>query len=229
MNIDISKLSEAELANALKAKRKQKETDVMAYNDLVNETIPGLFLLLKEYSEKGTELKAKIYSSIKSLLELKYKIYGVKTEQQSHTFSTDNETITIGYNVNSGYDDTVYIGVAKVKEFINSQIEDEKTAKLVNQINRLLRPDKKGNFRPERILELKQMANEYHDFNFIEGVEIIEKSYKPTRSSWYIRATYKNGVGIEVNLPLSISTAPFPTDFDLSFLLPNITLNNNKK
>jgi hypothetical protein len=30
-------------------------------------------------------------------------------------------------------------------------------------------------------------------------------------------------------LPLSISTAPFPTDFDLSFLLPNITLNNNKK
>src|SRR5690606_16447183 len=94
------------------------------------------------------------------------------------------------------------------------------TAKLVNQINRLLKINKDGNLDPKRIMELRQMAHEYNDVNFIEGVQIIEDAYKPKRSSWYVKASYKNKNGIEVWLPLSIASADFPADFDLSFLLP---------
>lgn len=219
--VDLSKLSAQELKDEL-AKRQAKTDEVKAtYKELMNETIPGVFKGLAEWSEKGKIIKANAYESLKQLIELKYEAYGIKPDQQSHTFTSENgESITIGYNVNPGYDDTVYLGVAKVKQFINSLITDDDTRKLVNQINRLLRPDKKGNLDPKRVLELKQMANEYNNIDFIEGVETIENAYSPKRSTWYIKASYSNKVGIEQGLPLSMASIEFPADFDLTFLLP---------
>lgn len=218
--MDLSKLSKEELKQELDRRKKEADSVKQSYKDLSNETVPGLFDNLKKWSDDGRELKKKIYESLKNLIELKFEAFGVKSDQMSHTFTSESgESITIGYNVNAGYDDTVWLGVAKVKEFINSQIKDDTTAKLVNQINRLLRPDKKGNLDPKRVLELKQMANEYNNLDFLEGVEIIENAYVPKRSSWYIKAAFKNGVGIDENLPLSMSTIEFPNDFDLSFLI----------
>lgn len=220
--LDLSKLSAQQLKDELAKRAKASEGDKTAFKELSNENVPTLFEALKKWSDEGAALKTQIYSELKNLIDLKFKAYGVKTDQMSHTFTSENgESITIGYNVNAGYDDTVYLGVAKVKEFINSQISDEKTAKLVNQINRLLRPDKKGNLDPKRVLELKQMAADYNNLDFIEGVETIEKAYQPKRSTWYIKASFKNSVGIEQSLPLAISTIEFPKDFDLSYLLPN--------
>lgn len=227
--MDLSKITAQELKNELARRAKEKESVKQAYKNLSNETVPGLFERLKKWSEDGKELKALIYANLKDLIELKFEAYGIKSDQMSHTFTSDDgQSITIGYNVNAGYDDTVWLGVAKVKEFINSQIKDDTTAKLVNQINRLLRPDKKGNLDPKRVLELKQMANEYNNLDFIEGVETIENAYKPKRSTWYIKASFKNGVGIEENLPLAISTIEFPKEFDLSFLLPESEENEHQ-
>ena len=219
--MDLSKLSAQELKNELAKRANEKKEVKQAFKDLSNETVPVLFKSLKEWSDEGKNLKAYIYQELKSLIELKFEAYETKADQQSHTFTSENgESITIGYNVSAGYDDTVWMGVAKVKQFINSLITDQNTAKLVNQINKLLKPDAKGNLDPKRVLELKQMANEYNDLNFLEGVETIENAYKPKRSSWYIKASFTNKVGIDENLPLAISTIDFPDGFDLSFLLP---------
>lgn len=219
--VDLSQLSEQQIKDELAKRASKKEETKTAYKELMNETIPGLFNQLKEWSVVGESLKAHVYESLKKLIELKYEAYGVKPDQQSHTFTTETgESIVIGYNVNPGYDDTVYLGVAKVKQFINSLIKDEETRKLVNQINRLLRPDKKGNLDPKRVLELKQMANEYNNIDFIEGVDNIEKAYSPKRSTWYIKASFVNKVGIDQNLPLSMASIEFPVNFDLTFLLP---------
>lgn len=223
---DLSKLSAQELKDELAKRESEKKGIKQAYKELSNETVPVLFKSLKDWSDEGKNLKAYIYQELKRLIELKFDAYEVKADQQSHTFTSENgESITIGYNVNAGYDDTVWMGVAKVKGFINSLITDQNTAKLVNQINKLLKPDAKGNLDPKRVLELKQMANEYNNLGFIEGVEIIENAYKPKRSSWYIKATFKNNVGIDQNLPLAISSLEFPDGFDLSFLLPKSDAN----
>lgn len=218
---DLSQLSEKDLQAELARRREEKRDLRDQYKELSNEVIPGLFQRLEQVSKELSKVKASVFEDILALTELKIDAYGVKANQQSHTFSTDKgETLTIGFNVNVGYDDSVYIGIAKVKEFINSQIKDETTAKLVNQIHRLLRMDSKGNLDPRRVMELKQMANEFNDLNFIEGVEIIEAAYQPKRSSWYIKAGYRNTSGIDVNLPLSISTVDFSKDLDLTLLLP---------
>ena len=208
-----------ELAKRLADKQQKKDE----YKELVKEVLPDVFKKLKELSEKISNVKAETYIDLKALIGLKFDAYDVKSDQQSHTFSDQECSITIGYNVNAGYDDTVFMGVAKVREFIASQVKDEATAKLVNQINRLLKINKDGSLDPKRIMELRQMANEYNDVNFIEGVQIIEDAYRPTRSSWFIKCSYKNDCGIEVNLPLAIASAEFPNGFDLSFLLPEDT------
>lgn len=219
--IDLNKLSEKDLRAEL-LKRQNAKADIKAtLEDLKSESIPKYFEELKNWSDEGVRIKSHIFKEIKSMLEMKLEAYNERTDQKSHTFTTKEGTsIIIGYNENAGYTDDVYIGVAKVKSFINSLISDKKTAGLVNQINRLLRPDKKGNLDPKRVLELKQMANEYNDIGLIEGVEIIENAYNPKLSSWYIKASFKNNVGIEQSLPLSMSSIPFPEGFDLSFLLP---------
>lgn len=219
---DLSQLSEKDLQAEIARRRDEKKAMREQYKELCNEVIPPLFKRLKEASKELQEVKTSVYEDILALTELKIEAYGIRPNQQSHSLSTDKgETITIGFNVNVGYDDTVYVGVAKVKEFINSLITDANTAKLVNQINRLLRPDSKGNLDPKRVMELKQMANEFNSLDFLEAVEIIENAYQPRRSSWFIKAGYQNLAGIDVNLPLSISTVPFARDVDLSLLLPD--------
>ena len=221
MENPLEKLSHDELLAELKRREEKKNKDKEAYKQLCNEVTPQLFEKLRAYAEATAALKAEVYTGLKNLIELKFSAYNIKTDQQSHTFSSDEgESITIGYNVVRGYDDTAALGVAKVKEFINSLATDEKSAKLINQITKLLRPSAKtGDLDPRRVMELRQMTKDFNDANFIEGVEIIEAAYNPKRSSWFITASFKNGVGLEETLPLSISAAPFPKDFDLSFLL----------
>lgn len=221
--IDLTKLSEQDLKNELAKRAKASATKKEEYKNLVPEVVPDVFKKLHELSDFISQVKAEVYADLKALVQLKFDAYETKSDQQSHTFSDQNHSVTIGYNVNAGYDDTVYMGIAKVRAFIASQVKDEDTAKLVNQINRLLKINKDGNLDPKRIMELRQMANEFNDVNFIEGVQIIEDAYHPKRSSWYIKAAHKNKAGIEVNLPLSIASSDFPKDFDLTYLLPDET------
>ena len=218
--VDLTQLTDQQIKEELAKRLADKQQKKEEYKNLVVEVLPDVFKKLKELSQQISKVKAETYNDLKALIGLKFDAYEVKSDQQSHTFSDDKCSITIGYHVNAGYDDTVYMGVAKVRAFIASQVKDEATAKLVNQINRLLKINKDGNLDPKRIMELRQMANEYNDVNFIEGVQIIEDAYRPTRSSWFIKCSYKNDMGIEANLPLAVASADFPQGFDLSFLLP---------
>jgi|SRR5690554_3989004 len=218
--VDLTKLTDQQIKDELAKRAKAKVSKKEEYKNLIPDVLPDVFAKLHELSDFISQVKAETYADLKALVQLKFDAYDTKSDQQSHTFSDKNCSITIGYNVNAGYDDTVYMGIAKVREFIKAQVKDEETAKLVNQINRLLKINKDGNLDPKRIMELRQMANEYNDISLIEGVQIIEDAYHPKRSSWFIKASHKNAVGIEVNLPLSIASADFPKDFDLTYLLP---------
>lgn len=218
--MDLTKLSEQEIKAELARRAAAKKDKKKAYKELIPTVLPAVFAKLKEASEALADVKKFTFEELKALIELKFEAYEVKSDQQSHTFSDENCSVTIGYNVNAGYDDTVYMGVAKVREFIKAQVKDEATAKLVNQINRLLKINKDGNLDPKRIMELRQIAHEYNDANLIEGVQIIEDAYQPKRSSWFVKVSYKNAHGIDVYLPLSIASVDFADDFDVSFLLP---------
>lgn len=213
--------TEAELKKMLKEKQLEKNKDREAYKQLVAEQLPSIIGKLINCSEHISDVKTQVFKDVKSIIELKEQAYGVKEKQQSHTFSLENgESVTIGVRVTDGWDDTVNTGLEKVNNFLTSLATDDKSAKLVNTINRLLKKDAKGNLKANRVLELKKLSDSFDDVEFSDGVDIIQSAYSPKKSCYFIDANTINGTNDQVGIPLSISSVDFtePLDFKVTQL-----------
>lgn len=199
------------LFKKLKEEKAEKEKNIAeereAYKELVNETVETSFELLKKASEILGEVKNKIYSEFETVVETKAELYGIKDEQQSHTFTDDKgNSIVIGYRVLDNFDDTVHSGIEKIRNWVYKLAEGDKKGEIKAVIDLLLKKDKNGNLKASRVLELRKLSEKIEDAEFSDGVNIIEKAYKPIRSSNFIEAYYKGENGKRISLPLSITT-----------------------
>jgi hypothetical protein len=215
--LKLATFSASELKAALAKLEAKKDTDRDAYKALVLETVPKAMFQLCAASEVISEAKTKTFQFFEQVLDLKNIVYGIKEKQQSHTFSTDKEEITIGYRINEGWDDTVTAGIAKVEKYIGSLSKDEETASLVDMLFNLLKKDAKGNLKGSRVLELQKAAAKSNDEEFKDGVAIIGSAYKPVRSSWFIEAALINEDGSKTNVPLSMSSVGFSGNYKFEF------------
>lgn len=202
---------------------KKMDQDREAYKQLVADRVPLVVAKLIKIEAQLIEAKAEVFQSFKDIIELKAAVFGVKDNQQSHTFRSGNNVIKIGFRVNDGWDDTATAGIAKVNNFISSLTSDNDPdkKKLVSGILKLLKQDKKGNLNPSRILDLQQMAKEYNDPEFTDGVNIIMNAHQPTRSVWFIEAEQPDEVRGTRPIDLSISAVGFPEGFNFDFVNEN--------
>lgn len=226
--IDINQLTaeqKKELRKQLEAEKKaervKKEQDRKALEDLGEETVPASFELLKEASEIMTKAKAQVFRNFENYLKLKIEALGIKAKnQQSHTITHGKQSIKLGYRVTDGYTDEAGYGLEMVHRFLGTLAKDENSKKLVTSIYRLLQRNGKGDLDSKKVLELKQIADkDFPETDLQRGVEIIQNSYKPKLSKWFIEAWEIDGVGIERSLPLSMTSVELPKDIDLTFLL----------
>ncbi|MGY5551519.1 DUF3164 family protein [Riemerella anatipestifer] len=226
---DLSQLTAEELQAELDRRNQEKAEDRKAYKEIVSQELPQIVASLRALSQTISKVKLFAFENLKTLLALKAKAYDVKDTQQSHTFSDDKgNTITYGFRIIDGWDDTVTAGIDKVREFISSLAKDEATGKLVHAVNQLLKKDAKGNLKASRVLELTKLAEEFSDPNFTDAVNIIRQSYKPQCSAFFIDASYTDAQGKKVNIPLSISAVDFPEGTDIDSLFP-VHENYNKQ
>jgi len=220
--IDLSTLTEEQLESLLAQKKAKKQDDVAAYKSLVNETIPVIAQELVDLSNYQAEVKASVFDKVRNILSMKSDVFAsngkkAKTGQQTHTFSDDRYSITIGYRINDGWDDTASIGVRKVEEFIKSLSQDANSAALVKMVFDLLKKDSKGNLRSSSVIKLENMKEDFKNSLFSEGVDIIRKAYRPARSCWFIEASVKNESGKPIGIPLSIAAVEFPAWFTFDY------------
>ena len=195
------------LAKEKKAAEAKRKSDREAYTALVDETIAAVMPELTNISEAIAQKKTAAAEAFRGVLEMKAELFGVKDDQQSHTFTNSEGTmrITIGHYMLDNYRDTVNEGIAMVKTYIESQARDDASRALVKAILRLLSRDEAGNLKASRVLQLQKMAEETGDERFIEGVRIIQESYQPTPSQDYIRAAVRDESGAWVAIPLSMT------------------------
>ena len=195
------------LAKEKKAAEAKRKSDREAYTALVDETIAAVMPELTNISEAIAQKKTAAAEAFRGALEMKAELFGVKDDQQSHTFTNSEGTmrITIGHYMLDNYRDTVNEGIAMVKTYIESQARDDASRALVKAILRLLSRDEAGNLKASRVLQLQKMAEETGDERFIEGVRIIQESYQPTPSKDYIRAAVRDESGAWVPIPLSMT------------------------
>lgn len=196
-----------EIKKEEREKEKRKAEARETYKNLVAETVERNFKKLEGVSEMLSQVKKTVYEDFKTALEMKAELFGVKENQQTHTFTTaEGLTITIGHRVTDNFDDTVHAGIEKVKGYISKVTAGEK-AELEELINLLLKKDKNGNLKASRVLELERIAEKINDEELKDGVQIIKEAYKPTKTSTFIEAYYKDEHGKKVYLPLSIVNA----------------------
>jgi hypothetical protein len=192
--------------------RKRRETEVRegreAYKKLVDETVTAVFPRLLDLSAVLAKEKAGVYDAFDKAMELKYEVFGVREGQRSHTHTTvdGKYRITLGYNETDAYDDTVNNGIEKVRKFIESLARDRESQMLVGAILKLLSTNAKtGTLKASRVMQLRRMADESRNGEFIDGVRIIEEAYRPVLSKQYVRAEMRNEKNEWVNVPLGMT------------------------
>lgn len=202
------------LLAALKAEEEGEKEKRNEYKQLVKETVSRNFKEIKKISESLSEVKKAVFEDFSTILNMKAELYGIRENQQSHTFTTDDGlTIIIGHRIIDTFDDTVHTGIAKVKQYIQNVASGEKK-EVEMMLDLLLKKDKNGNMKANRVLELKKIAEKVNDYDFLDGVKIIEAAYKPAKSSTFIEAFYKDEHGKKVSIPLSISSVDMESDKD---------------
>ncbi len=209
---------EQRLTAKKQAEKERREAEVSNYKELAKRTVTEHMIALQEVNSMLAMAKAQTFGSFTTLIDMKHELFGVKSGQQGHSFSDDNgNTITVGYRVIERFDDTLDMGIALVNKYLDSLSTDEKSARLVKIINRLLKKDAKGNLRASRVVELQNMAEEINDETLTRGVEIIRKSYKPVRSAIFVEAETTDKQGKKQSVALSITSVDFPEGFEPNF------------
>jgi len=198
-----------------KAEKAKKEAQQQAkenretYRLLVDETIEFSVPLLQSASEVLGRTKSNVIANFQSALDLKAEMLKTKEEQRSHTFThSDGSTrIIIGQHVTDAYLDTVNDGILMVKQFIGSLAKDDESKLLVNGVMKLLAKDNEGNLKASRVLQLRRMAEESGNDRFMEGVKIIEESYRPNVSKTFIRLDVRGTNNEWKPVPLGMTEA----------------------
>lgn len=198
-------------AQARKRAEEKKKADRQTYDELVDAAIEEAFPRLQNISDALKMTKKTVRDSFQAILDMKRDVLNLtKERQRSHTWTHSNGKlrITIGAHKCDGWKDTVTDGVQMVKEACLDLIKDETTRALVNQVLALMAPDKDGNLKASKALQLRKLADELHNERISEGVQIIEEAYIPSLSKTYIYGEVKDeDTGAWKPIPLGMTEA----------------------
>ena len=212
--MDITKMTAAERAELKaqleaeeRAEKQKREESIAAYKSSVDEFCRSKFSRLQALSEEMRRLKEEVFGDAETLIALKDELFRTKSDRHSNQFTTSDGKITValGYRTNDGWDDTVEVGVAKVKEFIKSLAKDDDSAALAEMVMNLLAKDRKGNLKASRVLQLREIARKSGYPALIEATDIIQSAYRPEETCQFISASYKDDKGVKHTLPLSMA------------------------
>ncbi|MDR1879061.1 MAG: DUF3164 family protein [Bacteroidales bacterium] len=193
-------------------KKKQQEQKEM-FKDMSDEFVNVYFDKLRGVEDTLKEVKQEVFSEVEVLLSLKKEAYGMSDDamerQQSHSISSADckKTIILGHNVIDGWDaDMAASGIDRVNKWLMSKMNDG-NKELVEMIKDLLKPNKDGLLKANRVIELSNRAAKIGDASLIEAVSEIQSAYQPRKTTTFVKAKYKDANGQEVWLNLSMSNA----------------------
>lgn len=212
MNIEeLTKEQRADLRRQLEAEEKAERARVQQerenYKSIVDGWVEETVKKLQNVSSVMMDAKADIFGSSETIIKMKNELFNVKLDRKSDTLTTQDgsKTIRIGNRINEGWDDTVGVGVEKVKTFLRTLAKDENSASLVDTVMNLLAKDRKGNLKAQKVLELERLAVKSGNEDFLDGIRIIKDAYRPVATCQFIEVVIRDENGKEHALPLSMS------------------------
>ncbi len=212
MNIEnLSKEQKAELKRQLEAEEKAEKARVQQerenYKQLVDGWVEDKIKQLQNVSSILMDAKADIFATARTVIDMKDDLFKVKSDRKSDTFSTSDgsKTIRVGSRINEGWDDTVNVGVDKVKAYLRTLAKDDNSANLVDTVMGLIAKDRKGNLKAQKVLELERLAVKSGNADFMDGIRIIKDAYRPVPTCQFVEAIVRDDNGKKHAIPLSMS------------------------
>lgn len=208
---DLTQEQQEQLKKQIIAEEKEKREKIRKeqeeYKRLVEEAVTRNFERLQKASKELAKVKTEVFNDLSTLIKLKGEIYGVPVDKQfSHTF-TDKQgySVVVGSRIMDSFDDTVHVGIEKIKGYLKTIVTGEK-AIIEDILDTLLKKDKNGNMKANRVLELRKLAEKINNEAFLDGVKIIEDAYKPLKSKIFIDCYYKDPeTGEKKYVPLTMT------------------------
>lgn len=192
--------------------RDQRDKELRdTYAQLVDDEIDAATDMLTQLSTDMATIKETVMSNFRSVIDMKTETLGLSKPQgqYTHTFTNSDSTrrITIGNYTIDSYRDTVEDGIQLVTTYIQSLARDQDSQALVKAVMQLLSRNSKGQIKASRVLQLRKIAEEVGDPQFIRGVQIIQDSYQPEISRSFVRLEVKDpSTQTWTIVPLNIST-----------------------
>lgn len=159
-------------------KKQKKAENITAYKELTQEFVnKNVDVFIKRQLSNESDIK-QLFADYQDVVKLKAMAYGDKVlEQDTHTSTLPDgsASITIGYNVNIGFDGTEQVGVKGIKDYMTSLTDDnENTQKLKSMVNVFLKESKKtGMLNPANIIQLNSLRAEMNSQTFNDNLDII--------------------------------------------------------
>lgn len=177
--------------------RDQRDKELRdTYAQLVDDEIDAATDMLTQLSTDMATIKETVMSNFRSVIDMKTETLGLSKPQgqYTHTFTNSDSTrrITIGNYTIDSYRDTVEDGIQLVTSYIQSLARDQDSQALVKAVMQLLSRNSKGQIKASRVLQLRKIAEEVGDPQFIRGVQIIQDSYQPEISRSFVRLEVKD-------------------------------------
>ncbi len=218
-NIDLSSLSALELDSLMRlAQIEKKKADAIkrservVYDELKDELVQATYKKLVGISVELQAVKAQIFSDFEEIMKMKKYLFELSDEQLlvqgSHTFTTADglTSIIIGSNIIDRWDETASVGIDLVNKWMESLARDENSTKMVGIIRDLLKPNKDGVLKANRVLDLSRKAYEMDDSELIKATDIIRQAYRPAKTTTYVKAKMKDPIMGDIYVPLSLSS-----------------------
>ena len=177
--------------------RDQRDKELRdTYAQLVDDEIDAATDMLTQLSTDMATIKETVMSNFRSVIDMKTETLGLSKPQgqYTHTFTNSDSTrrITIGNYTIDSYRDTVEDGIQLVTSYIQSLARDQDSQALVKAVMQLLSRNSKGQIKASRVLQLRKIAEEVGDPQFIRGGQIIQDSYQPEISRSFVRLEVKD-------------------------------------
>lgn len=193
-SVNLDKVSTAELAAALKKKRKaersQREEKVATYKRLRDTYLNTVFGKMEELSPTLIEFKSE---SVKLGLEMHALMYEVydreKRELDNYTIADDDglRKVVVERHHVCQYDETAEVAVGIIQQVMKDRFSGRNKG-MYNILNDLLIKNDAGDYDEKMVAKLRKHQEEVNDPRFIEALDLLAAAYKPVGSRMYIRA-----------------------------------------
>ncbi len=196
--IDLSKLSAAELEQMLKEKKKEEnalqEAKRKRYEDDRNALISDLGGFAETLVLQMLDLKRASFIQLSAFREQMLEYGSLRRgERNKGSFEIKNEDYKIIFTsqINKRFDERAELAETKLRAFLESFIRKKDKA-VYSLVKSLLEKNKAGDYDIDLINRLYKMENDFEDQNWKDAIRLFKESYNPYGTAQYVRFFKKN-------------------------------------